>query len=93
MTALLLLKNVVDVWRCIFWLFKRISSGGKNPQITLEQVADVSNMLAWKIWQRYPYSWKQKVYVCGYYQWRNKLSHESRKRKTERLRKENYGRL
>lgn len=27
-----------------------------------------SNMLAWKLWQRDPYSWKQKAYVCKYYQ-------------------------
>ena len=60
---------------------------GKNQWITLEQVADVANMLAWKIWQRYPYSWKEKAYVCEYHQWRNKLSYESRKRKAAKLKK------
>jgi tRNA A37 N6-isopentenylltransferase MiaA len=39
-------------------------------------------MLAWKIWQKYPYSWEQKVYVCEYYQWRNKQSYDSRKKPT-----------
>jgi hypothetical protein len=46
----------------------------------LEQVADVANMLAWKIWQKYPHSWKQKVYVCEYYQERNEASYASRKK-------------
>jgi hypothetical protein len=49
----------------------------KNPKITLEQVADAANMLAWK---KYPHSWKQKVYVCEYYQERNKISYASRKK-------------
>lgn len=52
----------------------------KNPQITLEQVADVANTLAWKIWQKYPYSWEQKAYVCEYYQERNEASYASRRK-------------
>jgi hypothetical protein len=43
-------------------------------------VADVANMLAWKIWQRHPYSWKQKVYVCEYYKERNEASYASRRK-------------
>jgi hypothetical protein len=66
--------------RCIFWPIRQLGSGGKNPKITLEQVADAANMLAWKIWQKYPHSWKQKVYVCEYYQERNEASYASRKK-------------
>jgi len=66
--------------QCIFWPIRPLDSGGKNPKITLEQVADAANMLAWKIWKTYPHSWKQKVSVCEYYQERNQISYASRKK-------------
>ena len=36
-------------------------------EITLEQAADVVNMLAWKIWRKHPHSRKEKVYQCEYH--------------------------
>ncbi len=60
------------------------ASGGQNPQITLEQVADAANTLAWNIWSRWPHSWALLKQRCEYYQWRNQLSYESRKRTQRR---------
>ncbi|MBE0536418.1 MAG: hypothetical protein IH624_12185 [Phycisphaerae bacterium] len=59
--------------------FGDVFSGPSNPPAP-EQVADVANALAWKIWQRYPYSWKQKSHICEYYQQRNEASYASRKK-------------
>jgi hypothetical protein len=42
--------------------------------------------LAWKLWQKTPHAWKQLVWVCEYYQWRNKVSYDSRKKTAEKLR-------
>jgi len=45
-----------------------------------EQVADIANTLAWKIWQKYPYSWEQIKKQCRYYQERNEASYASRRK-------------
>ena len=60
---------------------------GRPAQLIEQQVAVVANTLAWKIWQKIPHSLVQIKYVCKYYQWRNKVSYESRKRTAEMLRK------
>jgi hypothetical protein len=52
----------------------------KNPQITFEQVADASNALAWKLWKKYPLSWKRTRRDCQYYQQRNEASYDSRRK-------------
>ncbi len=56
---------------------------GKNPQITPEQVADAANMLAWKIWRKYPYSWNRLQELCRYYQERNEASYAGRRKKAK----------
>lgn len=53
---------------------------GKNPRIPLEQVADVVNALAWKIWNRWPHSWSNLIAICAYYQDRNEASYASRRK-------------
>ncbi len=52
---------------------------------TLEQVADVANTLASKIWNRWPHSWRDLIEQCEYYQERNEASYESRRRTAEKL--------
>jgi hypothetical protein len=71
-------------WRCIFWPLKRSGFGGKNQGITLEQVAEVANGLAQKVWNRWWHSWAEVIARSVYYQWRNAASYESRRRKTQR---------
>ncbi|MGB2984973.1 MAG: hypothetical protein WBE26_03740 [Phycisphaerae bacterium] len=57
---------------------------GKNPRVTLEQVADVANTLAWRIWSRWPHSLSYVAQHCEYYQERNEASYESRRRTAAR---------
>jgi hypothetical protein len=58
--------------------------GGKNPRITLEQVAEATNGLASRIWNRYWHSYREVIERSEYYQERNAASCESRKRTARR---------
>ena len=49
-----------------------------------EQVADVANTLASKIWNRWPHAWRDLIEQCVYYQERNEASYKSRRRTAER---------
>jgi hypothetical protein len=53
---------------------------GEDPQITLEQIADAANGLAWNTWNRWPHSWALLMRRCEYYQCRNQASYDSRGR-------------
>jgi SRSO17 transposase len=52
----------------------------KNPQITFEQVALVTNASAWSLWNRFPHSRRELLLRCTYYQRRNEASYASRRR-------------
>jgi hypothetical protein len=55
--------------------------GGKNREITLEQVAEATNALAWTTWKC---TWRSPDEIaerCVYYHARNRASYENRKRK------------
>ncbi len=53
---------------------------GETPRITLEQVADVANTLASKMWNRWPHRWAEFIARWGYYPARDDASYESRSR-------------
>ena len=58
---------------------------GKNPLITLEQVAQVANTLVSKIRNRWWHSWAELIERCAYYQDRNEASYRSRRKTARRL--------
>ena len=62
----------------------RSGCGGKNPRITLEQVAEAANGLAAKIYHRYWHSWAELIARSVYYQQRNAASYASRRRAAQR---------
>ncbi|HUS92237.1 MAG TPA: hypothetical protein VM695_10330, partial [Phycisphaerae bacterium] len=57
--------------------------GGKNPQITFEQVADAANVIAWYVWQRPAHSKEDVCRINQYHQWRNEASYASRRKRNE----------
>ena len=70
----------------VFWPRRRSGFGGKNPRITLEQVAEAANGLASAIWNRHWLSSDEVAERCEYYQKRNAASYESRRRTAKRRR-------
>jgi len=65
---------------CCYWPSRRIGFGGKNPRITLEQVAGVVHALVWKCWNQTCRSWAEQIERTNYWQRCNDTSYRSRRR-------------